>query len=254
MTVPEKINVVGTRVSTTSYDEVVKLCCEWAATRDAARSRYVCVTSVHGVVEARRDPDLSRAIAEADVVTPDGMPVVWALRSFGARRQERVYGPTLMLRICEAAAREGLRIYLYGALPDTLHELTHRLEDCFPGLQIVGSYSPPFRPLTAEEEIDVRERIAASRADILFVGLSTPKQEKWMRAHCESIPGLTMIGVGAAFDFHAGRTRQAPAWMQRNGLEWLFRLLVEPARLWRRYVLVTPQFIPLWFKQWIFER
>jgi N-acetylglucosaminyldiphosphoundecaprenol N-acetyl-beta-D-mannosaminyltransferase len=134
-------------------------------------------------------------------------------------------------------------------MPETLTALTRRLCELYPGLQVAGSYSPPFRPLTPDEEMDVRNRIAASGADILFVGLSTPKQEKWMRAHRESIPGLTMIGVGAAFDFHAGKTKQAPGWMQRNGLEWLFRLLVEPARLWRRYVLVTPRFLPLWFWQ-----
>jgi N-acetylglucosaminyldiphosphoundecaprenol N-acetyl-beta-D-mannosaminyltransferase len=253
MTVPKKINVVGTRVSTTSYEEATKLICAWAKSPDSARSRYVCVTSVHGVIESRDDAALRQAIDEGDLVTPDGMPVVWAMRSFGAKEQQRVYGPTLMLHICEAAAREGIAIFLYGAMPDTLLDLSRRLSEKFPALQIAGSYSPPFRPLTAEEEVDVKRRIEDSGARILFVGLSTPKQEKWMRAHRESIPALTMVGVGAAFDFHAGKTKQAPAWMQRNGLEWAFRLGVEPARLWRRYILITPRFLPLWLKQWAFK-
>jgi len=251
LTVPEKINIVGTRVSKTSYREVVQLCLEWARTKDTQRSRYVCVTSVHGIIASRDDAELARALKDADIVTPDGIPVVWAMRSFGVARQERVYGPTLMLHLCEEAARSGLRIYLYGALGKTLEDLSRRLRARYAGLKIAGCYSPPFRPLTDEEENEVRGSIMASGADILFVGLSTPKQEKWMRAHCDSIPGLTMIGVGAAFDIHAGRVRQAPGWMQQRGLEWLFRLLIEPARLWRRYVLITPRFLPLWLKQWV---
>jgi N-acetylglucosaminyldiphosphoundecaprenol N-acetyl-beta-D-mannosaminyltransferase len=249
--VPEKINVTGTRVSMTSYEQVVRLCGEWAHSKLIGRSRYICVTSVHGIIASRDNRELARALDEADVVTPDGMPVVWAMRSFGVKQQQRVYGPTLMLHLCEAAARDGLRIFLYGALPGTLIDLGRRLCERFPGLQITGCYSPPFRPLTEEEELDVRAKVEASGADILFVGLSTPKQEKWMRAHRDILAGLTMIGVGAAFDIHAGRIRQAPGWMQKNGLEWLFRLLVEPARLWRRYVLVTPRFLPLWFWQWL---
>jgi len=251
LTLPEKINIVGTRVSKTSYKEVVNLCLAWAQTKDSQRSRYVCVTSVHGIIASRDDAELASALKDADIVTPDGMPVVWAMRSFGVARQERVYGPTLMLHLCEEAARSGLRIYLYGALPQTLEDLSRRLRARYPGLRIAGCYSPPFRPLSEEEETEVRGSIMASGADILFVGLSTPKQEKWMRAHRDSITGLTMIGVGAAFDIHAGRVRQAPGWMQQRGLEWLFRLLIEPVRLWRRYVLITPRFLPLWLKQWV---
>lgn len=253
MDIPQKVNIVGTGVSTTSYEEVVRLCCDWAF-HPGARSRYVCVTSVHGVIEARVDAELRIAIDQAEVATPDGMPLVWALRSYGWKTQQRVYGPTLMLHLCEKAAQNGLRIFLYGARAKTLDELRKRLGVKYPGLQIAGTYSPPFRTLTEREDAAVCQLVKKSRADILFVGLSTPKQEKWMFAHRDSIPGLTMIGVGAAFDFHAGRTSQAPAWVQRNGLEWLFRLLVEPRRLWRRYVLITPRFLPLWFKQWMFER
>lgn len=198
---------------------------------------------------AQDEPEMARVLNEADIVTPDGMPVVWAMRSLGNRTQERVYGPTLMLQICQKAAEEGIRIFLYGGREETLPLLSSRLLERFPNLQIVGTYSPPFRALTPEEEQMVGTMIRTSEADIVFVGISTPKQDKWMYRHRDCFPGLTLIGVGAAFDFLAGRTKQAPAWMQRNGLEWLFRLATEPVRLWPRYVLVTPRFLPLWALQ-----
>jgi N-acetylglucosaminyldiphosphoundecaprenol N-acetyl-beta-D-mannosaminyltransferase len=154
-----------------------------------------------------------------------------------------------MLRLCENAARNGHRVFLYGGREETLGELRGRLQTRFPDLQIVGSYSPPFRPLTDEEDRMVERQITESGAEMVFVGISTPKQERWMYEHRGRFPGLVMIGVGAAFDFHAGRVRQAPVWMQRNGLEWLFRLAAEPRRLWQRYLLVTPRFLPLWAMQ-----
>jgi N-acetylglucosaminyldiphosphoundecaprenol N-acetyl-beta-D-mannosaminyltransferase len=186
---------------------------------------------------------------DADIATPDGMPIVWALRSFGVRHQKRVYGPQLMLTLCEQAMRCGHGIFLYGGREETLPDLRHRLERQFPGLIMAGTYSPPFRPLTAEEDAAVIERIVKSDADIVFVGISTPKQERWMWEHRDKLPGVVMLGVGAAFDFHAGRVKQAPPWMQQSGLEWFFRLLMEPARLWKRYLLVNPLFLPLWALQ-----
>ena len=249
---PEKQRIINVGISKTSYREVVALCLRWAEERRSSSdypAHYICVTSVHGVIMAQDDPAVAKVLNEADVATPDGMPLVWALRSFGAPEQQRVYGPTLMLEICRQAAQAGLRIFLYGGHAETLPRLTARLQEGFPQLQITGSYSPPFRPLTAAEEIDVHRLVCAADPDILFVGISTPKQERWMYEHRDAFQGLTMIGVGAAFDFHAGRTRQAPSWMQRNGLEWLFRLVVEPKRLWRRYLLVTPRFLPLWAMQ-----
>ncbi len=251
-TVPEKQLVTGIGISKTSYQEVVEICEQWTAERRANvghKARYICVTSVHGVVMAQDDPEVAKILNEADIATPDGMPLVWAIRSFGAREQQRVYGPTLMLEICRNAARAGQRIFLYGGREDTLPLLVERLLRRFPELLIAGSYSPPFRPLTSDEEERARDLIRRADPDIIFVGISTPKQERWMYAHRDCFAGATMIGVGAAFDFHAGRTRQAPAWMQRNGLEWLFRLAVEPARLWKRYLLVTPRFLPLWALQ-----
>jgi N-acetylglucosaminyldiphosphoundecaprenol N-acetyl-beta-D-mannosaminyltransferase len=257
LSLPEKQRVLQVGVSKTSYAEVVALCREWAAERRArpdAKSHYIAVTSVHGLIMAEDDPQIRRTLNEADIATPDGMPIVWALRSFGAREQQRVYGPTLMLELCRDAAEHAHRIFLYGGREETLPILRARLEEKFPGLQIAGTYSPPFRSLTAEEDTKVQKMIRAADPDIIFVGISTPKQEKWMHEHRAAFPGVTMIGVGAAFDFHAGRTRQAPEWMQRNGLEWLFRLAVEPARLWRRYLLLTPRFLPLWAWQKICAR
>jgi N-acetylglucosaminyldiphosphoundecaprenol N-acetyl-beta-D-mannosaminyltransferase len=249
---PAKQFVVSVGISKTSYAEIAEICHLWANERAAtpvASARYICVTSVHGIVLAADDPSFAEILNSADIATPDGMPVVWALRSFGATRQQRVYGPTLMLEVCRSAAQHGHRIYLYGSHPDVLPLLETRLKRQFPGLQIAGSHSPPFRPLTPQEDQQVQETIRNSGADLIFVGLSTPKQERWMFEHRQAFPGVTMIGVGAAFDFLAGRTPQAPTWMQRLGLEWFFRLATEPKRLWRRYVLITPRFIPLWLAQ-----
>lgn len=249
---PEKQFVVSARISKTSYAEVVELCRQWAAERHTqpnALAHYICVTSVHGLILAKDDAAFAEILNSADIATPDGMPVVWALRSFGSRNQQRVYGPTLMLQLCQSAVLHGHGIYLYGGRPEVLPRLEQALHEQFPALRVVGRYSPPFRPLTADEEQQVQQDIRQTGADLLFVGISTPKQERWMFDHRRSFPGLTMIGVGAAFDFHAGCTPQAPGWMQRLGLEWFFRLSTEPKRLWRRYLLVTPRFLPLWLGQ-----
>ncbi len=239
---PEKQFVVSVGISKTSYSEVVALCRQWAG---GNRTHYICVTNAYSIMSAKDDPEIARVFNEADIATPDGMPVVWALRTLGSPRQQRVYGPTLMLELC----RSGLRPFLYGGREDTLPTLVKRLEQQFPGLRISGAYAPPFRPLTAAEEEDVRARIQSSDAEIVLVGIGAPKQEQWMHEHRNCFPGLTLIGVGAAFDFFSGCTRQAPRWMQNSGLEWLFRLIMEPLRLWRRYLLVSPRFLPLWAMQ-----
>ena len=256
-TLPAKQNVLGVGISRTSYQEVVQICNFWIEQKRSwlaygctdpvpYRGRYICVTSVHGIMTASKDAHFREILNDADIATPDGMPVVWALRSFGAKNQARVYGPTLMLQLCKQAAQQNHRIYLYGGRPDTLAQLQTNLSEKFPDLVIAGSYSPPFRPLTANEETACIQRIKDSAAEIVFVGISTPKQEKWIARVSDQLPGVIFIGVGAAFDFHAGRVKQAPAWMQRSGLEWLFRLASEPRRLWRRYLLTTPLFLPLW--------
>ncbi len=250
--VPGKQFVVSAGISKTSYAEVVELCRQWAverAVRPNLCGHYICVTSVHGIILAKDDPTFAQILNAADIATPDGMPVVWALRSFGCRGQQRVYGPTLMLNLCESAAQNGHGIYLYGGRPEVLPLLEQRLGERFPGLRIVGRFSPPFRALTPAEDEQVQQEIRQSGCDLVFIGIGTPKQERWMYEHRQSFPGATMIGVGAAFDFHAGCRAQAPRWMQRLGLEWFFRLSAEPKRLWRRYLLVTPRFIPLWLVQ-----
>ena len=246
--------VLNVAVSTTSYDDVVSRCSEWIASRRAAKggpvARYMCFLSVHGLITARDDIRVRQILNGADIVAPDGMPVVWALWSFGFRHQTRVYGPTAMHRICENAADRGHRIFLYGGTEESLSELRRHLLARFPALRIAGAYAPPFRALTEEEDRRVVTMMRQSDADLVFVGISTPKQERWMEEHRDRLPGVVLAGVGAAFDFHAGRVRQAPAWMQRHGLEWAFRLAMEPSRLWRRYLLVTPRFLPLWAAQW----
>ena len=247
-----KHDVVGVGVSEVDYEGIVAICREWVAQRRARlvrAARYVCVTSVHGIVRARQDADLRRALNRAEIATPDGMPVVWALRSFGVARQKRVYGPTLMLRLCEDARANKHRIFLYGSTPRCLDRLCLKLKNRFDGIEIAGAYSPPFRPLTPEEDEAEIRMIRESGADIVFVGISTPKQEKWMYGRLEALPGVVMFGVGAAFDFHAGLVSQAPPWMQRNGLEWFYRLCMEPKRLWKRYLIETPRFLPLWAMQ-----
>ncbi len=257
---PPKQTVVGVGISTTSYREVAGVCRRWIdslghwrqAGRPAALAppgRYITVTSVHGAMEAFWNPEFRQVLNGADIATPDGMPLVWALRSMRVRGQQRVYGPNLMLELCQQAARLGHGIFLYGGRPERLEELQQQLQARFPGLVIAGACSPPFRPLTREEDEADVARLQESEADIVFVGLSTPKQERWMAAHRDRLPGVVLIGVGAAFDFHAGRVPQAPAWVQQSGLEWFFRLLMEPRRLWKRYLLVTPLFLPLWALQ-----
>ncbi len=250
---PRKQSVIGVGISATSYAQVAAVCAAWIADRRAGavstRARFVTVTSVHGVVQAFLERRFRDILNAADMATPDGMPIVWAMRSFGVAGQNRVYGPDLMLALCASAADRQQKIFLYGAKPDTLDALRARLTARFRGLQIVGAISPPFRALTPEEDAAYVRQILDSGAEIVFVGLSTPKQENWMMDHRDRLPGLVLFGVGAAFDFHAGNLAQAPSWMQRRGLEWFYRLTREPRRLWKRYLLITTVFPPLWALQ-----
>jgi N-acetylglucosaminyldiphosphoundecaprenol N-acetyl-beta-D-mannosaminyltransferase len=204
---------------------------------------YVCVTGVHGVMESRRDSELQRIHHDAGLVTPDGMPLVWLARRAGFPHVDRVYGPDLLLACCEISVRRGYRHFFYGGGAGVPELLAERLSRRFPGLCVAGTYSPPFRPLQPQEDEDVVQRLNASGADIVWVGLSTPKQERWMHEHRGRLGAAVLIGVGAAFDFHAGLKRQAPRWMQRSGLEWLFRLAHEPRRLWRRYSYNNVRFV-----------
>ncbi|HEX7120093.1 MAG TPA: WecB/TagA/CpsF family glycosyltransferase [Longimicrobiales bacterium] len=210
---------------------------------NAGVSGYVCVTGVHGVMEAQRDPGLMRILNGSLLTTPDGMPMVWVGRAQGHRRMSRVYGPDLMLEICRRTAETGHTHFLYGGAPGVAEELGRRLVARFPGLRVVGSWTPPFRPLTAEEEAALAERVAAVRPDFFWVGLSTPKQERFMARYCGRLETRILLGVGAAFDMHSGRVKQAPRWMQRSGLEWFYRLCQEPRRLYKRYLTNNPKFV-----------
>ena len=233
--------ILGVYIFPTQYEEISKLILDWAIQQE---SKFVIAANVHVVMEAYDSPEFREVVNQADLVTPDGMPLVWLLRFKGHPHQQRVYGPTLMLHILEMAAREGIPVGFYGGKPDVLELLAQKMQQKFQGLKIVYSYSPPFRPLTTLEDENIVSKVQESGARILFVGLGCPKQERWMAAHRGHIPAV-MVGVGAAFDFHAGVIRQAPAWMQRAGLEWLFRLMQEPARLWRRYLYNNPRFLVL---------
>lgn len=235
----ESRSILGTRVDATTYEAAAALVLQRAA---EGRSGYVCATSVHGVIEASEDPTFREVLNASDLVTPDGMPLVWALRRLGVAHATRVYGPTLTLHICEAAAQRGVPVGLYGGTPDSLEAFTEVLERRFPALRVACAISPPFRALTPAEDEAYTQQIAASGARVLFVGIGCPKQERWMAAHRGRVPAM-MVGVGAAFDFHAGRVRQAPPALQRAGLEWAFRLAVEPQRLWRRYARIVPRFV-----------
>jgi N-acetylglucosaminyldiphosphoundecaprenol N-acetyl-beta-D-mannosaminyltransferase len=213
----------------------------WIARRE---HHYVCVSGVHGVMESQRDEALRRIHNAAGLVTPDGMPLVWLSHLKGERHVERVYGPDLMLALCaRSVSGRGYRHFFYGGAPGVAERLADRLCARYPGLAVVGTYTPPFRQLTAAEDDDVVRRIDAAAPDIVWVGLSTPKQERWMHAHVGRLSAPAIIGVGAAFDFHAGLKKQAPRWMQRTGLEWSFRLMTEPRRLWRRYLTNNPMFV-----------
>jgi N-acetylglucosaminyldiphosphoundecaprenol N-acetyl-beta-D-mannosaminyltransferase len=179
----------------------------------------------------------------ASLVVPDGMPLVWLGRLHGYAMPRRVYGPELMLEFCGATASRGLRHYFYGGADGVADALAARMAERFPGLVVAGTFTPPFRALTAEEDAEVTRRINEARADVIWIGLSTPKQERWMHQHCDRVNVPVMVGVGAAFDMHTGRVRQAPSWMRENGLEWFYRLVHEPQRLWHRYLVLGSSFV-----------
>lgn len=208
----------------------------------AQQKRYVCICNTHSVVTASNDSLFETALTNADICTPDGMPLVWALRSYGFVDQDRVDGPNLMLKLCELSSAKRYRVFLYGGTDETLQQLVQRLSNLFPSLEIAGSYSPPFRSLTDSEDAQIVDMINSAKADFIFVGLGCPKQEIWMYRHRDNINGV-MIGVGAAFDFITGNKKRCPEFMQRIGMEWLFRLMSEPGRLWKRYAYNNPVYI-----------
>lgn len=247
---PVRSNIVGTPVSMTSYDDMLKMLDNPLADRAA----LVTVCNVHSVMSARRDSALREAIDGSDIATPDGMPLVWTLRLTARKEQERVYGPELMRQALIHGVDQGWRHYFYGSSPEALRKLEDAARAIAPAVGIAGAHSPPFRPLTDEEEEAVLQKIRDSGASIVWVGLGMPKQELWMWQIRDRLPGVTLLGVGAAFDFLAETKPQAPTWMQKAGLEWLFRLASEPRRLWRRYAWNNPVFLVLMFWQVVTTR
>lgn len=239
---PPAVNVLGVGVSAINMATAVAAIEGWIARRE---HHYVTITGVHGIMECQDDAELRAIHNRAGLVTPDGMPLVWLSWLTGRAHVDRVYGPDLMLALCARSGERGYRHFFYGGNDGVAALLRDRLVARYPALKVVGIYTPPFRPLTPEEDEAVIERINASGADLVWVGLSTPKQERWMASHLGRLHAPAMIGVGAAFDFHAGLKPQAPRWLQRAGLEWLFRTACEPRRLAGRYVKNNPRFLAL---------
>ena len=234
-------SIVGMKVSPTSYSDASDTIHNWA--RQGA-SKYVCIASVNNVMESYDSPEFKRVMNNADLVTPDGIPVVWALRLLGHRNATRVYGPDLTPILLQMAAESGFPVGFYGGAPEVLERLLEVVAQRFPTLRIAYSFSPPFRPLTPQEDHRVVEAINAAGVRILFIGLNTPKQDYWMAAHRDRVQAV-MVGVGAAFDFLAGTKPQAPRWMMPLGLEWVFRFATEPRRLWKRYLKHNPRYVVL---------
>jgi N-acetylglucosaminyldiphosphoundecaprenol N-acetyl-beta-D-mannosaminyltransferase len=226
-------------------DLAVDLAGHWI---QAGNPGYICVTGVHGVMEAQRDPELLRTFNRAAISLPDGMPMTWVGRLQGFRRMDRVFGPDFMIAMCRLSVERGYRNFLYGGKPGVADLLSQALQRRFPSLQVVGTYTPPFRSLTAEEEAELIAQVAQAQPHILWVGLSTPKQERFMARYADRLPVPLSVGVGAAFDYHTGSIRDCSPWIKRAGLQWLHRLMQDPRRLWKRYLVNNPAF--LWHITW----
>jgi N-acetylglucosaminyldiphosphoundecaprenol N-acetyl-beta-D-mannosaminyltransferase len=241
-----RVNILGVGVSAINMDSAIR-----QTDRLLARGErgYICVTGVHGIMEAQTDDAFRDILNRSFLTTPDGMPTVWLGRVHGFKDMKRVYGPDYMVALCEHSVTRGYRHFLYGGKSGVAEDLRRELTRRFPGLEIVGTYTPPFRPLNAAEEQDLRSQLQSSQADVLWCGLSTPKQERFMAAYSHRMPVKLMVGVGAAFDLLSGNLSEAPDWMKKAGLQWLYRLIKEPKRLWRRYLLNNPRFTWLTFLQ-----
>lgn len=242
----ERVNILGVGVSALNMNSALE---ETHSLLDQGGHGYVCVTGVHGIIESQDDEEFREIQNRSFLTTPDGMPTVWLGRLHGFHDMTRVYGPDYMLALCESSVAKGYRHFLYGGRDGVAEQLKDALTRRFPGLKIVGTYTPPFRPLSPEEEEDLRAQIEATAPDVLWCGLSTPKQERFMAAYRGRLPVKLMVGVGAAFDLLSGNLDEAPNWMKQSGLQWFYRLIKEPKRLWRRYLLNNPRFVFLVFLQ-----
>jgi N-acetylglucosaminyldiphosphoundecaprenol N-acetyl-beta-D-mannosaminyltransferase len=244
--------ILGVPVAMTDYAGAIDAMDAMIESRERG---YVCAVAVHALTVGLDDPEMAEALREATIVLPDGMPVVWAANLLGANLKDRVYGPELMLRYSEHCAERGHRVWLYGGRDQgSLVQLALNLRRRHPGINIVGGYSPPFRPMTDEEEDALVDQVNEARPDVLWVGIGVPKQEKWMARMRERLDVPVMCAVGAAFDFHAGRISQAPSWMQQRGLEWIYRIAQEPRRLLPRYLYFNPRFVLAFARQYLSRR
>jgi N-acetylglucosaminyldiphosphoundecaprenol N-acetyl-beta-D-mannosaminyltransferase len=245
-------SILGVPIALTDYTAALEVMDRLVATRERG---YICAAPVHALMVAQDDPEMMAALRGSTLVVPDGMPLVWAANLLGENLEDRVYGPELMLRYNDRCAERGHRVWLYGGRDQgSLVQLALSMRRRHPDIRIVGGYSPPFRPLTAEEEDAMVEQINAARPDVLWVGIGVPKQEKWMARMRDRLEVPVMCGVGAAFDFHAGRVPQAPSWMQERGLEWIYRIAQEPRRLLPRYLYFNPRFVIAFGRQLMAER
>lgn len=236
-----EFRVLGVRMDAVQIPHVIVTMENWIARRDGCR--FIAVTNVHVLMEAHHQDSFRKVLDAADLCVPDGMPLIWVGRSHGHPLERRVYGPDLLLDFCRETNARRYRHFFYGGKPGVPQALANRLKKDYPLVEIAGTYSPPFRVLSAEEDARVVDMINGSGADVLWVGLGCPKQEYWMHRHREQLQVPVMVGVGQAFDVHAGRLKQAPFWMREHGLEWVFRLASEPRRLWRRYLIYNSQFV-----------
>jgi N-acetylglucosaminyldiphosphoundecaprenol N-acetyl-beta-D-mannosaminyltransferase len=235
-----RANLLGVGISAINMQDALRHSSQLVQQR---RKGYICVTGVHGIMEAQRDPSFRAILNRSFLCTPDGMPTVWVGRMQGHRRIRRIYGPDFMLEMCRLSVEKRYRHFLYGGNRGVAERLKRRLERLIPSISIVGTFAPPFRALTPAEEDELIAAVAEARPDIIWVGLSTPKQERFMASMIDRLDTCLMVGVGAAFDIHAGLLADAPTWMKGAGLHWLYRLLKEPRRLWRRYLTNNPRFL-----------
>ena len=235
-----RVNILGVGVSALNPESALT---ETLRFLEAGERGYICVTGVHGIMESQRDEPLRNILNRSFLTTPDGMPTVWLGRLLGFGHMRRVYGPDFMVDVCKHSVDRGYRHFLYGGKPGVAEDLQAELTRRFPGINVVGTYTPPFRPLNSNEEAALKVQLEQSKAQVLWCGLSTPKQERFMGAYIDRLPVNLMVGVGAAFDLLSGNLREAPEWVKQSGLQWLFRLLMEPRRLWRRYLYNNPQFV-----------
>jgi N-acetylglucosaminyldiphosphoundecaprenol N-acetyl-beta-D-mannosaminyltransferase len=233
-------DVLGVKLSAINLHRAVDMADQWIA---AANCGYICVTGVHGVMEAQSDPELRRILNHAFINTPDGMPMSWVGHLQGHKQMDRVYGPDFMTAMCRLSVDRGYRHFLYGGEPGVAKSLKDMLQKRFPGLQVVGTYTPPFRSLSPEEEEEFLTQVQKAKPHMMWVGLSTPKQERFMARYIDRLQVPLLVGVGAAFNYHTGRLRESPEWVKRSGLQWLHRLMQDPKRLWKRYLRHNPAFI-----------